>query len=322
MKKVALLTTGGTIASTGDRKTGLLMPGAVTGEQLLSMSELNLGIEVIVEPVFQLPSSHMTFEKLLQLKDRINQVLEDQSISGVVITHGTDTLEETAYFLDLTLHHERPVVVTGAQRGPFESGTDAFVNMRHAVLTAASEKAVGVGVLVVFNERIFAPRYVKKVHASNIAGFGARGYGYLGIVDHDEVYLYQKPIVREYYPISTIPPTVEFIKMALGVDGRCIEYAVQAGAKGIILEGLGRGHVPPHVVSHVAEAVEKGVKVVLTTSSDEGEVYPVYDFAGSVHDLMQKGVILGKDYDSKKARIKLAVLLTANVQHIQEKFMT
>lgn len=317
---MVVLTTGGTIASAQDDETGLLRPGAVTGEQLMAIVGLTLNVQIEVLTIFQVPSSHMTFENLLKLKDKINVVLEDKEVRGVVVTHGTDTLEETAYFLDLTLNCEKPIVVTGAQRGPFETGSDVFINIRHAVLTAVSQQAMNMGVLVVFNEKIFPARYVKKVHTSNIAGFGAPRYGNIGIIDYDEVFIYQRPMRMDYYVVNEAPPDVDFIKLALGVDGKFIDYAIKSGTKGIILEGLGRGHVTPSAATHVEQAVKQGVKVVLTTSCIEGQVYPVYHFTGSVYDLMEKGVILGKDYDSKKARIKLAVLLAAQVEDIANKF--
>ncbi len=321
MKKVVLLTTGGTIASVADKETGLLTPGVLTGEQLTSMYNLNIDIEVIVESVFQIPSSHMTFQKLIALKNKINIVIEDYTIDGIVITHGTDTLEETAYFLDLTLSDDRPIVVTGAQRGPLELGTDAFVNIRQAILVASNKESLRMGVTVLFNGKIFSAKYVRKVHTSNLDAFHSYGFGFLGMVDRDNVYIYQKPIRREYYEINKVPPKVVVIKAVLGLEQDMIDYTAKIGAKGMIIEGLGRGHVSPQAALAIAEAVTQGVTVVITTGCEEGEVSTVYHFSGSVHDLKEKGVILGKDYGSKKARIKLAVLLAAEVENIQEQFL-
>ncbi len=321
MKKVVLLTTGGTIASVADKETGLLTPGALTGEQLTSMYNLNIDTQVIVESVFQIPSSHMTFQKLIALKKKIDIVLQDKSVAGIVITHGTDTLEETAYFLDLTLSDDRSIVVTGAQRGPLELGTDAFMNIRQAILLASNKKSYGMGVTVVFNGKIFSAKYVRKVHTSNVDAFQSYGFGYLGLVDRDQVYIYQKPVRYEHYNIDTIPPKVVLIKAVLGLEEDMIDYAVQMGAKGIVIEGLGRGHVPPNVAETIGRAISQEVVVVLTTGCEEGEVLPVYDFIGSVNDLKKRGAILGKDYDSKKARIKLSVLLATDIENIQEKFL-
>lgn len=311
MKKVVLLTTGGTIASKRDEKTGLLVAGALTGEELAAMCELSTGIDVQVESVFQVPSNRMDVEKLIALKNKIEAVLNDEAVAGVVVTHGTDTLEETAYFLDLTLDDARPVIVTGSMRGPEDMGTDAFVNLRNSLIAAASEAMKHTGVTVVFNEKIFSARYVKKVHASNVDGFAAPGYGYIGIIDGDEVIVNQKPLHRETYQIGDHLPVVDIITFYLGADGKFVKASVASGARGIILEGFGRGHVPPKSVRAIEDAVKRGVVAVLTTRAEQGQVKEAYQFPGGVSDLKRRGVILGKDYDSKKARIKLAVLLAA-----------
>lgn len=311
MKKVALITTGGTIASKPNDTNGLLSSGALTGEELAAMIDLPKDIEVNIFSLFQVPSMHMTFEHLRVLKDAIDNLYKDDSYDGVVITHGTDSIEETAYFLDLTVSDPRTVVVTGSQRSPGEIGSDSYTNMRHAIYTACDMDLKGSGTVVVFNERIFTARYVKKVHASNLQGFNSFGFGYLGIIDNDKVVAYQKPIGRECYPLASDVPQVDIIKCYIGADGKFVDAAVKSGVKGIVLEGAGRGQVAPLMMESVINAVKNGIKVVITTSSEEGQVYPTYDYLGSTFDLVENGVILGKDYDSKKARIRLSVLLAA-----------
>lgn len=319
MKKVVLLTTGGTIASKRS-SSGKLASGVMTGEELAALCGLPDKIDVMIDSIFQIPSKHMTFERLLVLKNRINSYLERGDVDGVVVTHGTDSLEETAYFLDLAVSSDKTVVVTGSQRSPEEPGSDAFVNLRHAVFAACNENLRGAGTVVVFNERILPAKYVKKEHASNIQGFHAFGYGHLGIIDNDDIYVYQKPCRREHYSFVSVPPRVDIIKSYLGADGIFIRAACEAGAKGIVLEGAGRGQVAPRMAEAIADAVSLGVAVVITTSAEEGAVYPTYDYLGSADDLMRRGVILGKDYDSKKARIKLAVLLASGCQDLSAAF--
>ncbi|MGZ4160405.1 MAG: asparaginase, partial [Neobacillus sp.] len=165
-------------------------------------------------------------------------------------------------------------------------------------------------------ERIFAARYVKKEHASNIQGFNAFGFGYLGIIDNDVVHVFQKPIKREYYQIQTSVPQVEIIKCYMGADGKFIKAAREAGVKGIVLEGVGRGQVAPDMMGEIKRAIENGIKLVITTSAEEGSVYTTYDYVGSAFDLFNRGVILGSDNDSKKARIKLAVALASGLGEI------
>ncbi|MGR3207141.1 asparaginase [Bacillus glycinifermentans] len=317
--KVALITTGGTIAS---RKTesGRLAAGAISGTELARICKLPEDVQVDVYPALQLPSMHITFHDLLKLKSTIEKAFEDETYDGAVVTHGTDSLEETAYFLDLTITDDRPVVVTGSQRPPEEQGSDAYTNIRHAVYTACNQDIKGAGTVVVFNERIFNARYVKKVHASNLQGFDVFGFGYFGIIDNDKVYVYQKPLRRDVHRLKKPLPVVDIVKSYLGADGKFIRAAAQEGAAGIVLEGVGRGQVTPQMVADIEAALNKGIHIVITTSAEEGEVYTTYDYVGSSYDLVKKGVILGKDYDSKKARIKLAVLLASYDSGIKDKF--
>lgn len=323
MKKVVVLTTGGTIASLHNAQTGLLSSGAMAGEDLVAMGGYQLDFEVSVESVYQVPSNRIDFEHLVKLKSIIEQKFADPDVAGIVVTHGTDTLEETAYFLDLTVDNDRPVVVTGSQRGPNDIGTDAQTNIYHSILAAGDEQCRGMGTLLLFNERIFTAKHVKKVHSSNVSAFTSHGYGYVGTVDRNQVYVYQKPVQRKVYSLQKELPLVDIIKCYQGADDRLLLHAIATGAQGIILEGSGRGHITPWMARSVAEATGKGIPVIVTTDCIEGEVGQVYDFAGSVYDQVKSGAIIAKDYDSKKARIKLAVMLSAgaDLSTIQKEFM-
>lgn len=319
MRKVVLLTTGGTIASKPNEK-GMLVAGELTGEELARLCNLPTDIEVQVESVFQLPSMHIGFDRLCTLKEKIEQVFTDESVSGVVVTHGTDSMEETAYFLDLTIDDARPVVLTGSQRSLSDASNDVYSNIRHAIYTACSEDMNDAGVVVVFNERIFSARYVKKVHSSNVQGFFSFGFGYLGIIDNDDVVVYQKPISRETFKLTKDIPMVDIIKSYTDADSKFLYAAIQSGSKGIVLEGAGRGQVAPKMMEGIEEALGKGIHIVITTSAEEGQVHTTYDYIGSTYDLYAKGVVLGKDFDSKKARIRLAVLLASGAENIRDVF--
>lgn len=317
-----VLTTGGTIASKKNLESGLLESGVINGDELLDLCDIpsDINIDIQVESVFQKASMHITYQDLLLLKDRIDFHLNKSEIAGVVITHGTDTLEETSYFLNLVTNHTKPVVVTGSQRSPDEIGTDSFVNIKHSILAACSNDLFGVGVVVVFNERIFHSKYVKKEHASNIQGFNSFGFGYLGIIDNGYVHIHQKPITNEYFHIKKELPEVDIIKCYMDADDKYLRAAWESNIKGLIIEGVGRGQVSPEMVDGIIRCVEKGIKVVITTSAEEGEVYTTYDYLGSAYDLYKNGVILGRDYDSKKARIKLMVGLASEYPNIERIF--
>ncbi|MFC4410982.1 asparaginase [Chungangia koreensis] len=309
-RKVSVITTGGTIASK-PIENGLLNSGAITGEELAALCQLPEEIEIKIIDVFQLPSMHIGFKEMLKIRDVILNEFEDPDVSGIVVTHGTDSLEETAYFLDLTIADERTVVITGSQRSPFEVGSDVFSNLSNSILVASEPATYGSGTVVVFNERIYSARYIRKVHSSNLQAFDVFGHGYLGIIDSGVVRVYQKPVNREVYKNLHKEPKVDIIKCYSGASGTVIEALVDDGVEGIILEGVGRGQVSPYMMPAINKAVSKGVHVVVTTSAEEGRVYPAYDYLGSAADLMRNGVVLGGDYNSKKARIKVAVLLAS-----------
>lgn len=322
MKKVVVLTTGGTIASKKNMHSGLLESGVISGDELLLLCDIpnDFGIDVEVESVFQKASMHITYNDLLLLKERIDYHLNKSEVDGVVITHGTDTLEETSYFLNLVTNQSKPIVVTGSQRSPDEIGTDSFVNIKHSILAACCRDLLNVGVVVVFNERIFHSKYVKKEHASNIQGFNSFGFGYLGIIDNGYVHVHQKPIRNEYFELKKALPEVDIIKCYMDADEKYVRTARESNVAGLILEGVGRGQISPKMVDEIKRCVEKGIKVVITTSAEEGEVYTTYDYLGSAYDLYKNGVILGRDYDSKKARIKLMVGLASDFSTIEQIF--
>lgn len=319
-KKISLITTGGTIASKEISK-GLLKSGAISGKELAELCQLPEEIEVKVIDVFQLPSMHIGFPEMLKLREAIVEELGDPSVDGIVVTHGTDTLEETAYFLDLTISDKRTIVVTGSQRSPDDVGTDVYSNLRNSIYVSADETLHSTGTVVVFNERIYTAKYVKKVHSSNLQGFDSFGHGYLGIIDNDVVKVYQKPIMREVHAVSAAIPRVEIVKCYSGQDGFIIDLLTEGGARGIVLEAAGRGQVSPHMVDSIEKACRKGVVVILTTSAEEGNTYPTYGYPGSAHDLLSRGVFLGSDYDSKKARIKLGVVLSSGGRITEEAFL-
>lgn len=309
-RKVSVITTGGTIASK-PIESGMLNSGAITGEELADLCQLPEEIEIKIIDVFQLPSMHIGFNEMIKIRDVILEEFKDPNVSGVVVTHGTDSLEETAYFLDLTIDDERTVVITGSQRSPFEVGSDVFSNLSNSILVASEPITYGSGTVIVFNERIYSAKYVRKVHSSNLQAFDVFGHGYLGIIDSGIVRVYQKPVNREVYTNFDDVVKVDIVKCYAGATGTVIDAFVKEGAKGVILEGVGRGQVSPYMMPSIEQAVKNGVTVVVTTSAEEGRVYPVYDYLGSAADLMRAGVILGGDYNSKKARIKVAVLLSS-----------
>lgn len=307
-KKVVLITTGGTIASTRNDKNKL-ESGKLNGNAILSMCQLENEMDIELIDLYQIPSMHMTYEHLNLLNTTVHQVFEDASVSGIVITHGTDSLEETAYFLELTVNDERPIIVTGSQKSPEDIGTDVYSNLRNSLLVASSEQGKNIGTCVVFNEQIIHSKYVKKIHSSSINGFGAIGYGMLGYIDNDEVVIYQKPTQREFYSIQPNYPNVEIIYAYLGASSILMDALNDVKVDGVVLIGAGRGQVVPAMINPIERLCNGGTKVVLTTSTEEGRVFPTYDYPGSANNLKDIGVVMGGDFDPKKARLKLMLML-------------
>lgn len=319
MSHIKLLTTGGTIASKRDPVTGLQQTGLITGEELAEKIDLHDDINISVEEIIKVSSSAITFENLITIKDSVLKALSDD-VDGVVITHGTDTLEETSYFLSQVIPAGKAVVVTGSQRGPELIGTDAYANLQDAITLAADIEAAKIGVSVLFNSKVFMPRFVKKVNAMNVDGFGGGGTGYLGLVDGHDVKIHQYPAHSNAYKVESELPEVDIIKCALGTDAKFIDCAIDHKVSGLVMETMGRGHANDLVAAGVKRAVDAGIKVVITSASDEGDVRVAYDFSGGISQFEKDGAVNGGSYDSKKARLKLAVMIAAGEEVTAEDF--
>ena len=320
MVHIKLLTTGGTIASKRDPKTGLQQTGVISGKELMSQLEIDDNIEISVEEIFSKSSGALTFEDLIHLKDKVTEHILDNEVDGIVLTHGTDTLEETSYFLSQVIDTTKAVVVTGSQRGPELIGSDAYANLQDAITLAAAPDAKQIGVSVLFNQKVFMTRFVKKINAMNVDGFGGGGTGYLGTVDGNDVKIYQYPKKQDTYKVKEKLANVDIIKCALDTDAKFIDCAIDHKVDGLVIETMGRGHANDKVAAGVRRAIENGITVVITTASEEGDVKVAYDFSGGISQFKKDGAINGGSYDSKKARIKLAVMLGAGETVTKEDF--
>jgi len=323
-KKILLITTGGTIASKKGGERGGIQSGVINGHNLAMLIPSWKDCSCQVLDLFQLPSGHLTMLHLKELAQAIKKAFRENGYQGVILTHGTDTLEETAYYLDLVLHECGPVILTGSQLPPEEIASDALRNLEDSFKVALSEESQDKGVLVVFNSKIYAASEVIKVHTSNLDAFAAPGWGPIGCLDEKEV-IYKrvaKKGVKLPLGESQRKPKVYMISFALGMDGYLIEKVLESGVDGLVLEGFGRGQIPLEAVDQVENAINKGIPVILTTRCYEGSVKGVYDYRGSVAQLEEIGVILGKDLPKQKARIKLILALTNNmsIKEINELF--
>ncbi|TYB92485.1 MAG: asparaginase [Kosmotoga sp.] len=293
-----------------DSKTGKSLPADGINREIANIKELGDISEIEHYEFSNLPSPHIGVSDMWELSKLINKIVKNTDIKGVVVTHGTDTLEETAYFLDLTVNSHKPIVCTAAMRNIDETGTDGPRNVLSSVRVANSDLARSMGTLVCLNDEVHAAREVTKTYTSNVSTFDSPGYGPLGIVDEDKVIFFRKPLLRKTYKCEKIEENVALYKTFVGDNGKMLQEIPQMGYKGLVLEAFGRGNVPPGVAKVVNILInEKHIPTVLTSRCFKGRVLGVYGYEGGGADLEKKGVILAQGLSSQKARIELMIIL-------------
>ena len=313
MKKIAIIFNGGTISMKIDEKIKAAVP-SLSADEIMSMIP---GVEDYAEieayTFSSMPSPHMTFKTMLELSEFSKELLNREDIDGVVITHGTDTLEETAYLLDLTVKTKKPVVVTGAMRSGSELGYDGPFNLATSICTAISDEAVGRGVLVCFNGELNSASEVTKANSMALNAFRTPNFGPIGIVDNDNVIFYRDANHLEKYDVSKIEKQVALIKCVVDMDSSYIDYLIEKGYGGIVIEALGRGNVPPKMVEGIKKAIELEIPVVVVSRCFEGRVFESYGYEGGGKQLKNLGVIFGDTLPGQKARIKLILAINSGM---------
>ena len=322
MKKIAIIFNGGTISMKIDEKIKAAVP-SLSADEIMSMIP---GVEDYAEieayTFSSMPSPHMTLETMLKLSKFTTELVEREDIDGVVITHGTDTLEETAYLLDLTVKTKKPVVVTGAMRSGSELGYDGPFNLATSICTAISDEAVGRGVLVCFNGELNSASEVTKANSMALNAFRTPNFGPIGIVDNDNVIFYRDANHLEKYDVSEIKKQVALIKCVVDMDSSYIDYLIEKGCGGIVIEALGRGNVPPKMVEGIKKAIELEIPVVVVSRCFEGRVFESYGYEGGGKQLKDLGVIFGDTLPGQKARIKLILAINSgmNIHEVARAF--
>ena len=310
LPRVVVLATGGTIASTYDEEIGALR-AALTGDEIVSaVPGLDEIARVSVEQIANVNSRDMTPEVWLRLGRRANELLRDPEVAGVIVTHGTDTLEETAYFLDLTVESDKPIVVVGAQRAPTNYDTDGPRNMLNAVRVVVSPEAVGKGTMVVMNGQINAAREVTKTNTLDVETFQTLDFGLLGVADVEKVRFYRAPTRRQTIPLAADAdlPNVAIISEYAGSDGRAIRLLLEDGnLDGLVVAGLGLAHVSTPTLEAIREVRAAGIPVVVASRVLTGRIVPLY--ANNV-DLLEIGCVQADNLSPQKARVLLMVAMT------------
>lgn len=315
LPRVVILATGGTIASTYDASRGGFVP-ALSGTQLAdNVPELKRHARIDVEQLGNIHGADMTPSEWLKILRRTRELLASPEVSGVVVTHGTDTLEETAYFLDLTVPSDKPVVIVGAQRPASVPDSDGHRNLLDAVRVVLSTEASGKGALVVMNGQINAAREVTKTHTSEVQTFQSLEFGALGVVD-PEVRFYRAPLRRQTIGIAdhTSLGRVEIVSHYAGADGALVRALWLAPKEhqpdALVIAATGLGNVGSRMYEVLAEARERGLPVVISTRVYTGRVYPVYATRGGGISLRDLGCVFADNLSPQKARILLMLAMT------------
>ncbi|MBA5726602.1 L-asparaginase 2 [Bombella sp. TMW2.1889] len=315
LPRVLVLATGGTIAGKADPRSAIgYDAGSATGQQLVeAVPGVDRLAHLQVEQISNIPSQDMNHKVWFRLVERINTAFARHEADAVVITHGTDTMEETAFFLDTVLHHEQPVILTGSMRPGSAISADGPANLYEAVKVAASPQARGRGVLVVLNDTIHAAHWVSKADSTALQTFVSRNAGPVGIVDPAAVRFYGPARVRLALPLPAGEqlPAVDVIYAHADMDGRQIDESVRAGVKGLVIAGMGDGNVSAPAMQALDRAVKAGLVIVRSSHVGDGFVNRNVEVDDDAHHF-----VASYDLNPQKARLLLQILLAGGVQDV------
>ncbi len=312
LPRIAVLSLGGTIAMIPSADGGVA-PALSASDLVAAVPGLGAVAAVEARSFRQLPGAHLTFDDLDQLAEAVEAAVAGGA-DGVVVTQGTDTIEETAFVLDLLLGGDAPVVVTGAMRNPSLAGADGPANLLAAVRVAAAPAARRLGALVVLNDTIHAARFVHKAHSSRPDAFSSAPAGPLGALAEDRVAILAR--LDRHPPLPPAPPVaapeqprVGLVRLGIDDDGRLVDAAVAAGFAGLVVEGLGGGHASPLAAAAMERAAATLPVVLATRTGRGGTLRNTYGFVGGEIDLARRGVLPAGRLDGVKARVLLTLLL-------------
>lgn len=308
-KKILVLHTGGTISMQADAS------GAVVTSSDNPMNHVSNpleGIQVHSLDFFNLPSPHIKPKHMLALYQKIKE--EADNYDGVVITHGTDTLEETAYFLDTMEVPHMPIVLTGAMRSSNELGSDGVYNYLSALRVASDDRAADKGVLVVMNDEIHAAKYVTKTHTTNVSTFQTPTHGPLGLIMKQEILYFKTAEPRVRFDLDHIQGLVPIISAYAGMTDELIDMLDLEQLDGLIIQAFGAGNIPKETAQKLESLLQKGIPVALVSRCFNGIAEPVYAYQGGGVQLQKSGVFFVKELNAQKARLKLLIALNAGLE--------
>ena len=307
-KKILVLHTGGTISMQADDS------GAVVTSQENPMNHVSNplgGVEVYALDFFNLPSPHIKPKHMLALYQKIKE--EADHYDGFVITHGTDTLEETAYFLDTMEVPHKPIVLTGAMRSSNELGSDGVYNYLSALRVASDDKAADKGVLVVMNDEIHAAKYVTKTHTTNVSTFQTPTHGPLGLIMKHEILYFKTAEPRVRFDLDRIQGLVPIIPVYAGMTEELLDLLPVDQLDGLIIQAFGAGNIPKETSQKLNALIQEGLPIALVSRCFNGIAEPVYAYEGGGVYLQKAGVFFVKELNAQKARLKLLIAINAGL---------
>ena len=308
-KKILVLHTGGTISMQADDS------GSVVTSQENPMNHVSNpleGVEVHALDFFNLPSPHIKPKHMLALYQKIKE--EADHYDGFVITHGTDTLEETAYFLDTMEVPHKPIVLTGAMRSSNELGSDGVYNYLSALRVASDDKAADKGVLVVMNDEIHAAKYVTKTHTTNVSTFQTPTHGPLGLIMKHEILYFKTAEPRVRFDLDKIQGLVPIIPVYAGMTEELLDLLPVDQLDGLIIQAFGAGNVPKETAQKLNALIQEGLPIALVSRCFNGIAEPVYAYEGGGVCLQNAGVFFVKELNAQKARLKLLIAINAGLR--------
>lgn len=323
MKNILVVFTGGTFSMRIDENTGAAVP-CLNGDDLLKLIPGAKGLANLTTFDFGMyPGPHMTPDLMLDLSKKVKEFIKKDEIDGVIVTHGTDTLEETAYLLDLTIKTYKPIVFIGAMKTSSEPDWDGPKNLIDAIHVCNNDNSRELGVLVVLDGEINAASEVTKTHTEKVETFGSLDFGAMGFVDRGRVFFNRAPRKLEIIETDKLNSNVDLIKAYAGMNDKFFRFSVDSGVEGIVVEAMGVGNVPPEAFVGIKYARDKGIPVVLVSRCPAGEILDVYGYPGAGKWLKNEGVIFADYLNGQKARIKLNLCLGLTTKQTElEKMFT
>lgn len=313
MKKVALIFTGGTISMKVDKNLDGAIPSLTPNDIISTLVGFDEIDNLEIFEYSRKPSPSITVTDMKYIADHVTSYLNRDDIRGVVVIHGTDVLEETAFYLNAVIQSSKPVVLTGSMKNASELGYDGLTNLVSSIKVCMSNDSIGKGTLVVMNDTINSATEVTKTHTMSLDTFKSIEFGPLGMIDHNEVIFYRDLTHKKTFNLKNeINKDTYLIKAHAGLGDKMIKFLLTQGAKGIVIESLGRGNLPPNMLPGIDQAIKSNVPIIITSRCYSGRVLDTYAYEGGGKDLTKRGCILGGNLNGQKARLLLMLAISNN----------